>query len=63
MPGRNNKRNSLAQSVQAPEITESNNNIKKLIFEFLAPLQDEIVTLKAEMLEVIIESGIHLQQM
>ena len=52
MPGRNNKRNSSAQSVRTPEITESNNNIQKLIFEFLAPLQDEIVTLKAEMLEV-----------
>ena len=52
MPGGDNKRNSSAQSVRVPEITESNNNIKKLIFEFLAPLQDEIVTLKAVMLEV-----------
>ena len=52
MPGRNNKRKSSAQSVPAPEIVESNNNIKQLIFEFLAPLQDEIVTLKAELLEV-----------
>ena len=51
MPGRN-KKNSSAQSAPASEIAETNNNIKKLISKFLASLQNEIVTLKAEMLEV-----------